>query len=115
MTRDQMLADIYARLTSRKLGLAVLSIAFAYWNYHLGDLTAQQFQQAVMVAVTAYTAAEGVADAFAAWKPAHKAPDAVVTTNVDASPAPADPAPAAEPRRVRPSRASKVKAVEVKA
>lgn len=59
--------DLYDRLTSRKLWLALLSIGFALWGYHMGDLTAQQFQTAVMVAVTAYTAAEGASDALAAW------------------------------------------------
>lgn len=106
MTRDQIVSDIYIRLTSRKLWLAILSVGFAYWSFHNGDLTAQQFQQAVMVAVTAYTAAEGASDFAAALRP-KRSPDAVV--NVDASPATAAPTelPAAttRPKRVRPSRA----------
>lgn len=60
--------DLYDRLTSRKLLLAVVSIILAAWSYHAGSLTAEQFSQAVMVAVTAYTAAEGASDAISAWK-----------------------------------------------
>ena len=60
--------DLYDRLTSRKLVLAAVSIILAAWSYHAGSLTAEQFSQAVMVAVTAYTAAEGTSDAISAWK-----------------------------------------------
>ncbi len=70
--------DLYDRLTSRKLILAVVSIVLAAWSYHAGTLTAEQFSQAVMVAVTAYTAAEGASDAISAWKtPSNYSPEFV--------------------------------------
>lgn len=69
MTRDQILADFYSRVTSRKLWLALLAIGFAVMNYHSGALTAVEFQQAVMAAVLAYTAVEGASDVAAALRP----------------------------------------------
>lgn len=109
MTRDQMLSDLYARLTSRKFLAFVLTIGFAIWNFYAGRLDAVQFQQAIWLAATAYGVVEGASDFAAALRPAHKAPDAVVTTNVDASPAPTattePPVATVRPKRVRPSRA----------
>jgi hypothetical protein len=93
------LDDLYDRLTSRKLWLALLSVVFGLWNYAEGRLTPVEFQAVVFGAVTAYTVSEGLTDAAAAW---HTSPDTTVrttvNTNTDPSPPPVVPV---KPKRVR--------------
>jgi hypothetical protein len=80
MTGRELLTDIYERVTSRKFILTVVSLGIAYWNYQLGALTAEQFQTAVWIAVTAYLGAEAVTDAAGAL---HSTPDTTVRTTVN--------------------------------
>lgn len=111
MTGEEILSDVYLRLSSRKLWLAVASIGFAYWSYSLGELSANQFQNAVMIAVGTFTAAEAAADTATAFASRKVTPDTTVRTTVntgtDPAPEAATRAPVAtlSPRRVRPSRA----------
>jgi hypothetical protein len=86
VTRDQMLYDLYERLTSRKFWGFLLTIGFALWNFEAGRMDAVQFQTAITAAFTVYGVVEGASDFAAALRP-KRSPDAVV--NVDASPAPA--------------------------
>lgn len=74
---------MYDRLTSRKLLLCLTSVALAIWGHHAGIIDGDRMMTAISVAVTAYTAAEGVSDAAAAWRSKPSAPDQVV--NVDAA------------------------------
>lgn len=81
MTNREMLLDMYNRLTSRKLLLCITSVALAIWGYSAGVIDGEKMMTAISVAVTAYTAAEGVSDAVGAWRSQPAAPDQVV--NVD--------------------------------
>lgn len=54
--------DLYDRLTSRKFILTLLAVVFAIWNYHLGALSAVEFQTAVTAAVMVYVGAEAAVD-----------------------------------------------------
>lgn len=83
--------DLVDRLSSRKLWLAVLSIAFALWNHLEGRLSAVEFQAAVFAAVTAFSVAEGAADAVAAYRPRPSSSDQ--TVNVGTEGATVTPAP----------------------
>jgi hypothetical protein len=97
--------DLYDRLSSRKLWLAILSIAFALWGYYEGRLDAVQFQTAIFGAVTAYTVAEGITDAAGAYRPKPAAGDAQ-TVNVGTEAPPTVAAVTTPPaKRIRPSRA----------
>lgn len=101
--------DLYERLSSRKLWLALLSIAFAAWNYAEGRLSAVEFQASIFGAVTAFSIAEGAADAVAAYRPKPDAGDTQqvnVGTEAPATVAATTTKPA---RKARPSRAEETK------
>lgn len=100
MTRDEILVDLYTRLTSRKLWFALATIVLAIIGYRVGELTYWQMQTAVTGAFGVYAVAEGAADALRAHRGHRTAPEAIASVNVDTQPKPA-------PKRVRPSRAKK--------
>lgn len=61
------LDELFDRLTSRKLWMALLTIGFAAWNYYDGRLTPEQFQTAITAAALGYMGAEGLTDFAAGW------------------------------------------------
>jgi len=63
------LGDLRDRLTSRKFLFAVLAVLIAISQFAMGNLTANEMMDAVLVAVGVYMGAEGVADAAARLKP----------------------------------------------
>lgn len=98
------LDDMYERLSSRKLWLALLSIAFAFWNFHDGRMTAVEFQQSVAAAVITFSVAESAVRAVGAYRPKPATGDAQ-TVNVGNEAVELAAAPTTVRRKARPSRA----------
>lgn len=69
MTREQIMTDLYSRLTSRKLWLCLLMLFLAVLGYRTGNLDYWQFQSACLVAVGVFSGAEALVGAAAALKP----------------------------------------------
>lgn len=109
MTRDQVLLDLYTRLTSRKFIGFLLVVGFAIWNYWSGRTLPADFERTLVWAFVTYGIAEGAVDFATALPIPRPAPENVTT--VDAStttlpPPPPRPTPTVvrKPKRVRPSR-----------
>lgn len=107
MSRDQMLSDLYERLSSRKLWLALLSIAFAAWNYAEGRLSATDFQVAIFGAVGVYTVSEGITDAVGAYRPKPSSGDVQSVTVGTEAPATIAATTTKPARKARPTRPPK--------
>jgi hypothetical protein len=82
-----LVRDLVERLTSRKFILALVVILLALVGYLTHQLDYSSFVNVALWAVGIFSGSEGLADAAGALKP-HPVPTAVVTTNVDNSPAP---------------------------
>lgn len=107
MTRDEILLDLYTRVTSRKFLGFLLVVFFAVWNWWAGRLTDVEFQQALTAAFTIYGFIEGASD-FAAMLPRSRnpAPTTEVTVgNTEVNQNDNQPPTPRAPKRVRPSRA----------
>lgn len=102
MTRDQVLLDLYTRLTSRKFIGFLLVVGFAIWNYWSGRTLPADFERTLVWAFVTYGIAEGAVDFATALPISKPAPDQVITTNVDAAPEVVQPTVV---KRARPSRA----------
>lgn len=82
MTRDEILADLYERLTSRKLWLCLLMLALAFLGYATGQLDYRQFETACLAAVAIFSGSEAVVGAARAMK-APRPPARAIDPRVD--------------------------------
>jgi len=102
---DDRLNDLYDRLSSRKLWLALLTIGLAAYGHVSGHLDYDDFVKAVLAAVATFSIAEGAADAVGAYRPRPATGDTQnVTVGTDTPPT--NNAPTTKPAsKARPSRA----------
>ena len=81
LKREDILLDLYERLTSRKFLSFLVATAFLVWNFMEARLDALQFQVLFWAQATTYGLVEGAGDFAANW---HSTPSTSVRTTVNA-------------------------------